>query len=116
MIREIAFWEDHFTNFYYQQDLKVRKKINHVLWLIRYTERVPIKFLKYLEDSDGLYEIRVSTTFKEIRLLCFFDEEKLVVLINCFYKKTKKTPKSEIQSGEKMKNAYYEFKTRSRKS
>ena len=115
MIREITFWGDYFNDFYNQQDLKVRKKIDYVLWFIRYTERVPIKFLKYLENTDGLYEIRVSSTFKEIRILCFFDEEKLVVLINCFYKKTQKTPKSEIQLGEKMRSAYYEFKARSKK-
>jgi hypothetical protein len=56
------FWGDYFEIFYGQQDQKVKRKINYVLWLIRYTEWVPEKFLKHLEDSDGLYEIRNSTT------------------------------------------------------
>ena len=83
MIREILFWGNDFNAFYNQQELKVRKKIDYVLWLITHTERVPIKFLKYLEDTDNLYEVKISSTFKEIRILCFFDETKMIVLINC---------------------------------
>ena len=45
MIREIIFWGNYFEIFYGQQDLKVKRKINHVLWLIKYTNRVPEKFL-----------------------------------------------------------------------
>ncbi len=115
MIREIIFWGDNFSTFYNQQDLKVRKKIDYVLWLIRHTERVSIKFLKYLEDTDGLYEIKISSTFKEIRILCFFDETKVIVLINCFLKKSQKTPKKEIELGNKLKSEYFEFKERSKK-
>jgi hypothetical protein len=48
MIREVIFWGYYFEIFFGQQDQKVRRKINYVLWLIRYTERVPLKFLKYL--------------------------------------------------------------------
>jgi len=115
VIREIIYWGDNFSNFYDQQELKVRKKIDYVLWLIRYTERVPIKFLKYLENTTGLYEIRISSPFKEIRIICFFDETKLIVLINCFLKKSQKTPKNEIDLGEKLKREYFDFKERSKK-
>ena len=115
MIREIIFWGDNFYGFYNQQDLKVRKKIDYVLWLIRHTVKVPIKFLKYLEDTDGLYEIIIRSTFKEIRVLCFFDEEKVIILINCFLKKSQKTPKNEIELGERLKREYFKFKERSKK-
>lgn len=110
-----TFLGDNFDNFYTQQDLKVRKKIDYVLWLIRYTPRVPIKFLKYLENTDGLYEIKISSTFKEVRVLCFFDETKVIVLINCFLKKSQKTPKNEIELGERLKSEYYKFIERSKK-
>ena len=113
MIREIQFWGDNFIAFYNQQELKVRKKIDYVLWLISNNERVPIKFFKYLEDTDGLYEIKISSTFKEIRVLCFFDETKVILLINCFIKKSQKTPKNEIELGEKLKREYFEVKERS---
>jgi len=116
MIREILFWGNDFTAFYNQQELKVRKKIDYVLWLITHTERVPIKFLKYLEDTDNLYEVKISSTFKEIRILCFFDETKVIVLINCFIKKSQKTPKNEIELGEKLRREYFKFKERSKSS
>jgi phage-related protein len=115
MIREILFWGDYFDNFYNQQDSKVKKKIDYVLWFIRDTVKVPIKFLKYLEDSEGLYEIKISTTFKELRVLCFFDDKKVIVLINCFLKKTQKTPKNEIELGKRLRNEYFKFKERSTK-
>lgn len=112
MIREVIFWRDYFETFYGQQDQKVRRKINYVLWLIRYTERVPEKFLKHLEDSNGLYEIRISTTFKEIRILSFFDEDKLIVVVNCFVKKSQKTPKKELELGQKLKQEYFNLKNK----
>ena len=115
MIREIIFWGDYFEEFYNQQEIKARKRIDFVLWLITHTVKVPVKFLKHLTGSDGLYEIRVKTTFKAIRILCFFDEKKLIVTINCFIKKSRKTPKKEIKLGQKLKQEYYEYKERSRR-
>jgi phage-related protein len=35
-----------------------------------------------------------------------FDEGNLVVLANCFVKKTQKTPKKEIKLAEKLKKEY----------
>ena len=96
MIREVIFWGDYFEIFFGQQDQEVRRKINYVFWLISYTERIPEKFLKHLEDSDGLYEIRISTTFKELRILSFFDDNKLIVVANCFVKSLKKYLKKNL--------------------
>ena len=115
MIREIIFWENHFEIFYGQQDLKVKRKINHVLWLIKNTDRVPEKFLKHIEDSHGLYEIRISATFKEIRILSFFDDNRLIVLVNCFVKKSQKTPKKEIKIGFRLKQEYFNYKNKNLK-
>ena len=74
--------------------------------LIRFERLVPIKFFKKLENSDGIYEVRVFTTQKSIRILCFQDEGTLVILTNAFVKKTQKTPKKEITLAEKLKNEY----------
>ena len=62
--------------------------------------------MKNLENTDGIYEIRVITTFKSIRILCFFDKGELIVLTNCFIKKTQKTPRKEIKLAEKLKKEY----------
>ena len=106
MIRRIIAYKDEFVKFYKNQDKKTQEKIEYVLDLVRYERNVPIKFFKYLENTDGVYEIRVITTFKSIRILCFFDEGQLVVLTNCFLKKTQKTPIKEIKIAERLKKEY----------
>ena len=40
----------------------------------------------------------------------FFDGEQIVVLFNCFRKKSQKTPKKEINKALKLKGEYYEQK------
>ncbi|WP_367890013.1 type II toxin-antitoxin system RelE/ParE family toxin [Polaribacter batillariae] len=54
--------------------------------------------------------MRVITTFKSIRILCFLDDGNLVVLANCFVKKTQKTPRKEIKLAEKLKKEYLKDK------
>ena len=41
------------------------------------------------------------------RVFCFFDEGKLVILLNGFQKKTQKTPSSEIEKAGKLIAEYY---------
>jgi len=67
---------------------------------------VPEDYLKHLEGTDGLYEIRVQQGSDIFRIFCFFDEGKLVVLANGFQKKTQKTPKIEIEKALKIKHEY----------
>jgi phage-related protein len=106
MERRVIVYKNYFLDFYKEQDNKVQEKIEYVLDLIRFEKRVPIKFLKFLENTDGIYEVKVITTFKSIRILCFFDKGKLIVLTNCFVKKTQKTPRKEIKLAEKLKKEY----------
>jgi phage-related protein len=104
--RKVISYEDYFLNFYKSRDSGAQKKIEHVLDLIRFEKQVPKKFFKYLDDTDGIYEIRVRTTFLGIRILCFFDKGDLLVLTNCFIKKTQKTPRYEIKLAERLKKEY----------
>ena len=106
MIRKVIAYRDHFLNFYKSLDKKTQVKIEYVLDLVRFERQVPIKFFKYLDDTDGIYEVRVITTFKSIRILSFFDQGDLVVLTNCFLKKSQKTPRKEIELAEKLKKEY----------
>jgi len=46
----------------------------------------------------------------EIRIFCFFDKGKLVILANGFYKKTQKTPREEIVKALKIKKEYEDEK------
>ena len=68
--------------------------------------RVPETYLKYLEGTDGLYEIRIKLGSDIYRIFSFFDKGKLVVLANGFQKKTQKTPKQEIEKALKIKKEY----------
>ena len=106
MVKKIITYKEYFVEFYKAQEDKVQEKIEYVLDLVRFERQVPKKFFKALENTDGIYEVRVITTFKSIRILCFFDDGNLVVLVNCFVKKTQKTPRKEIKLAEKLKKEY----------
>ena len=88
MNRSITAYKNHFIDFSKSQEPKVQEKIEYVLDLVRFERQVPKKFFKALENTDGIYEIRVITTFKSIRILCFLDDGNLVVLANCLVKKS----------------------------
>ena len=106
MNREVVFCTQDVLDFYKAQEEAFQRKIDYVFDLVRFERRVPIKFYKKLEDTDGIYEIRVITLQKSIRFLCFHDDGHVVVLTNGFIKKTQRTPKSEIKMAEKIKKAY----------
>lgn len=106
--REIGFYENHFKDFYLKQSLVVRKKIDWTLLLIRNTKIVPKKFFKHLTNTDGLWEVRIAAGNGIFRILCFFDEGNLIILLSGFQKKTQKTPKKEIKKAERLKKEYYE--------
>ena len=63
-----------------------------------------------MTGSSGLFEIRVEVGSNIYRVFSFFDEGKLIVLVNGFIKKTRKTPKSEIELAEKLKKQYFDEK------
>ena len=79
-----------------KQSDKVKAKIVWTLQLIQEIQRVPETYLKHIEDTDSLYEIRVQSGSDVFRIFCFFDEGKLVILANGFQKKSQKTPTNEI--------------------
>lgn len=114
--RDIVFYEDYFNDFFRRQRQKVRDKIVWTFDLIEQIDAIPETYLKHLEGTDGLYEIRVQQGSDIFRIFCFFDEGKLVILLNGFQKKTQKTPKSEIQKAEKLKAEYYASKAAQNKN
>ena len=105
-IRTVFLYKDYFNDFYNKQKQKVKKKIIWTLRLIETQKQVPKEYLKHLEGTDGLYEIRVQFGSDIFRIFCFFDKGKLIVLVNGFQKKAQKTPKSEIEKALKIKREY----------
>jgi phage-related protein len=84
-----------------------QEKVEYVLDMVRNLSRVPVRFLKHLEGTDGLYEIRVKSRNMSFRFFCFFDSENLVILLQGFLKKSMKTPKNEIRLAEKLMKEYF---------
>lgn len=99
-------YKNYFLDFYDSHETKVQEKIEYVFDLVRFERQVPKKFFKSLENTDGIYEVRVITTFKSIRIFCFFDTKNIVILVNCLVKKTQKTPKKDIKLAERLKKEY----------
>jgi phage-related protein len=87
---------------------RVVKKITWVLSLVEDLEIIPKKYYKKLKGSDSIYECRIDMDGNTYRILGFFHGQNYVILTNGFMKKTKKTPKSEIDIAERRKTEYIE--------
>ena len=108
--RQVVVYKNYFQTFFAKQDRKVQDKIIKILDIIEQLERIPESYLKYIVETDGLYEIRVQLGRRIFRIFCFFDGDKVVVLLSGFQKKTQKTPSREIQKAKQLKQEYYEEK------
>lgn len=109
-VRTVFVYKTYFSDFYDRQRLKVRDKIIWTIWIIEHLQQVPEDYLKHLEDTDGLYEMRIQQGSDIFRIFCFFDEGQLVVLANGYQKKTQRTPKSEIEKALRIKKQYEQEK------
>jgi phage-related protein len=93
-----------------KQPAKVQNKIFKIIEAIETIEKVPSNYLKMLVGTNGLYEARIQLGSNIWRVFCFFDNGKLVILLNGFTKKTQKTPKKEINKALQLMQKYYETK------
>ena len=59
-IRNIFYYKNYYLDFFESLNDEVKKKFNWTLKLLATIERVPTKFLKHIEGSTGLYEVRVE--------------------------------------------------------
>lgn len=109
-VREVVTYKGYFDEFFKQQPQKVRDKIIKVLDIIEQIDRIPLTYLKYIEGTNGLFEVRVQLGNNIFRIFYFFDGNKLVVLLSGFQKKTQKTPSEEIKRAERLMTDYYEEK------
>ena len=111
MFRNLYYYKNYYLDFFNTLDNEAKKKFNWTLKLISTVDRVPVKYFRHIEDSTGLYEIRVESGSNIYRVFSFFDKGQLVILINGFQKKSQKTPIKEIEKAEKLKKQYFDEKT-----
>ena len=109
-IRTVIAYKHYFKEFLLEQPINVQNKIFKIIEIIEFQQRIPEKFIKHIEGVKGLYETRIKLGSNIWRVFCFFDEGKLVVLLNGFQKKTQKTPKIEIERAITLMNEYFNEK------
>lgn len=106
-VREVVAYQDHFESFLKQQPEKIQNKIYKIIEAIETLERVPENYLKLIRNTKGLYEARIQLGSNIWRVFCFFDNGRLVILLNAFQKKSQKTPKKEISIALRLMEEYY---------
>lgn len=104
--RKVETFGNYFEDFFVQQNQRIKDKIIWTLELVEDIDKVPKKYFDYIED--GIYEIRIKVGSNIFRILCFFDDGKLIILLNAFQKKTQKTPRAIITKAKKLRRLYYE--------
>jgi phage-related protein len=109
-IRKIVFYKSYFEDFFVLLNDKVKSKIIWTLELIEEIEKVPETYLKHIENTNGLYEVRIQKGNDIYRIFCFFDKGNLIILTNGFQKKTQKTPRKEIDKALRIKQEYEQEK------
>lgn len=109
-VREVITYKNYFEDFFKEQPRKVQDKIIKILDILENVERVPITYLKYIEGTNGLFEVRAQLGSNIFRIFCCFDGNKLVVLFTGFQKKTQKIPAKEIERAVKIMTDYYNDK------
>jgi len=114
-VREVIAFKNYFEDFLREQPEKIQCKIFKIIDAIESLERIPSNYLRHLSGYDGLYEARVQLGSNIWRVFCFFDNGKLVVLLNGFQKKTQKTPIGEINKALQLMKEYYTQQIEERK-
>lgn len=109
-VREVITYKNYFEDFFKEQARKVQDKIIKVLDILEQVERVPSTYLKYIEGTNGLFEVRVQLGNNIFRIFCCFDGNRIVVLFSGFQKKTQKTPPGEIARALIIMTEYYNDK------
>jgi phage-related protein len=108
-VRTVLTYKEYTSKFLDRQPKKVRDKFIWTFQLIEEIEIIPTTYLKHVED--GIYEVRVKLGSNIYRVMAFFDDNKLVLTINGFQKKTQKTPKSDITRAKKIRQEYEKEKS-----
>ena len=109
-VRKVIAFKHYFEEFLVRQPARVQNKIFKIMEAIETLERVPEAYLKAVKGTRGLYEARISIGTDTWRVFCFFDRDKLVILLNGFTKKSQKTPVREIRKAVRLMNDYYNEK------
>ena len=109
-MKRIVAYKNYYRDFMLKLTENERTKIKRALLLFETEDKIPRHYISYIRD--GLFEFRVTGGNKEFRIFYIYDGDKMVILFNCFIKKSTKTPKKEIDKGLKLMEEYKNAKER----
>lgn len=110
MERKIIAYKGYFKEFLNSLDARTQDKILYVLMLLETQDRIPVKFMRLIDE--GLYELRIEYQSNIYRIFFCFDGGRIVILFNGFQKKSGKTPKKEIEKAKILRKEYYGSKNK----
>ena len=79
---------------------KAVQKATWVLKILEDLDVVPASYFKKLTGTEEIWECRIAYGSNTYRIFCFFAGHSVVVLTHGFVKKSRKTPKAEIERAE----------------
>ena len=76
-----------------------------IIALLSYTAEngTPSNPEKFRKLEGGIWEFKSH----QVRILCFFDKGRIIIMTHGFLKKRGKTPRGEIEKAGKLRNAYF---------
>jgi len=95
-IRDIYYYKNFYLDFFETLKPDVKRKFNWSLKLIATIERVPVKYFNHMEDTTGLFGIRVEVGSDIYRVFSFFDTGRLIILLNGFKRNPRKHLKVKL--------------------
>ena len=104
-MKKILAYKGYFNDFLQKLSREEQYKVLRTLDMFMTEDKMPSHYIKFIRD--GVYEFRISYGNNEFRIFFIYDGENIVVLFNCFKKKTQKTPDREINKAIKLKKEYY---------
>ena len=97
---KVIYYEDHNQTsevFQFIQSQKCSSKAKILSWLDLLEEKGPVLPRPYSDLlRDGIHELRIKLSGKQVRILYFFCYKDFIVLTNYFFKNDKRVPKKEI--------------------
>ena len=115
-VRQVVAYSSNFKEYKKTLSKEVLCKVYQIFIYIMTLEQVPVKYLKAIANTKGLFEIRVEEGGNIYRIFCCMDEGNLVILFNGFQKKTQKTPVGEIERALRIMNEYFAQKKNERRT
>jgi phage-related protein len=86
---------------------KEAQKILWVLKLIEELDRIPSQYFKKLTGTEDIWECRVKTKSKAIRIFAFFVNGDTLVLTHGYAKKSQRTDARQIKLAENYRRDYF---------